>query len=338
MSPPKRINLALQGGGSHGAFTWGVLDRLLAEPRLEIEGLSGTSAGAMNAAVLAAGYANGGRDGAREALAAFWARVATLGALGPFQPTPWDRVSGHRHFERSPGFAFFDMFSRAFSPYEFNPLNLNPLRALLDEAIDYDLVRHQSGLKLFVAATNVQTGKARVFSHRDLSTAVLLASSALPFLFQAVEIEGEAYYDGGYSGNPCIYPLIYNCEARDVVIVQINPLRRDEIPTTARDVVDRINEISFNNSLVHEMRAIHFVTRLIDSGALDGRDYKRMNMHMVEASADMSRFGAASKMNTDRSFLEHLRSVGGAAASRWIEQNFEAVGERSSLDIARVFL
>jgi NTE family protein len=336
--PTKRLNLALQGGGSHGAFTWGVLDRLLEDPRLEIEGISGTSAGAMNAAVLAAGYARNGRDGARQALAAFWQRIAALGSLGPFQPTPWDRATGHRRLESSPGFFLFDMFSRAFSPYEFNPLNLNPLRTLLDDAIDYDGLRHASGIKLFVAATNVRSGKAKIFSNRDLSTDVLLASSALPFLFQAVEIAGQAYYDGGYSGNPCIYPLIYNCESRDVAIVQINPLHRDEIPTTAREVVDRVNEISFNNSLVHEMRAVHFVTRLIDSGALDGAEYKRMLMHMIEADAEMREVGAASKMNTDRAFLAHLMEVGRTAAESWLDRCYEDIGQRSSLDLAAAFL
>ena len=209
---------------------------------------------------------------------------------------------------------------------------------MLEQLIDWDVVRHADAVKLFIAATNVRSGKARIFRNREMSMEVLLASSGLPLVFQATEIDGEAYYDGGYMGNPCIYPLIYSCESRDVVVVQINPMHRDEVPRSARDIMDRINEISFNSSLLHEMRSIQFVTRLIDSGALDSSRYKRMNMHMVEAEDELKHFGAASKFNTDMKFLRHLHAVGRRAAEGWLAENYDQIGKRSTLDIAEKFL
>ncbi len=334
----KSLNLALQGGGAHGAFTWGVLDRLLEEERLEIDGISGTSAGAMNAAVLAEGYCKGGREGARAALGDFWERVGHLGSLNPLQGGPIDWMNDVWKIDPAPSDLLFDTISRVLSPYQFNPLNWNPLRTLLEDAIDFKTLAGYDGIKLFISATNVRSGKNRVFEHAELSADVLLASACLPFLFQAVEIDGEPYWDGGYMGNPAIYPLIYNCASRDIAIVQINPLTRDELPRTAPEILDRINEISFNSTLVREMRAIAFVSRLIDEQALDSTKYKRLNIHIVEAEDEMDDLGVASKMNARPDFLQRLHRIGRGAAERWLAESFDAVGERSSIDIVDRFL
>src|SRR5690349_14419574 len=259
----KAINLALQGGGAHGAFTWGVLDRLLEDERLAIDGISACSAGAMNAAVLAYGYAVGGREGARDSLAGFWRRISEAALTSPLQPSPLDRVLGDHSLRHSPAFVAFDMLTRLFSPYDYNPLGLNPLRDVLRRCVDFEvLAKAACPIKVFLSATNVRTGKVRVFERREVTVDAVLASACLPFLFQAVEIDGEAYWDGGYMGNPALFPLIYNCESADILVVHINPLERADVPRSATDIMNRINEISFNSSLMREMRAIAFVSRL----------------------------------------------------------------------------
>lgn len=336
--PAKQINLALQGGGAHGAYTWGVLDRLLEEPRIEIDAISGTSAGAMNAVILAAGLSDAGPAGARTRLDRFWRNVADLDRLSPIQRSVWDWIGGGYRLDNSPGLAFVESLTRTFSPYQVNPLNFNPLRGVIGDLVDFDLVRHASRVKLFISATNVCTGRARVFENRELSVAVLLASACLPQLFQAVEIDGAHYWDGGYTGNPAIFPLIYGSDTRDVVLVQINPLERPGVPKTARDIQDRVNEISFNASLMHEMRAIHFVTRLIHSGALDEKLYKRMLVHMIESEEALEAFGASSKLNADWDFLCTLKDIGRQAAGRWLDANFEKLGTESSIDVRETFL
>ncbi|WP_439816336.1 patatin-like phospholipase family protein [Zavarzinia sp. CC-PAN008] len=336
--PHKRINLALQGGGAHGAFTWGVLDRFLADDRIEIEGICGTSAGAMNAAVAAYGHARDGRDGARVALAAFWKKVAEAGAWGPIQRTPLDRMMGSFSLDRSPTYFWFDIMSRIWSPYQTNPLNFNPLRDILADCIDFDVLRTQSTIKLFVCATNVESGKVRVFQNNEMKVESLLASACLPFMFQTVEVDGQHYWDGGYMGNPAIFPLIYACESRDVVLVQINPLERRGVPRSAREILDRVNEISFNSTLMREMRAVHFVSRLIESGQLSSTDYKHMLIHMVEADDVLKELGASTKLVADLAFLEHLKGIGHAAADAWLEQHFDALGTRSTLDLVATYL
>ncbi len=334
----KWINLALQGGGAHGAFTWGVLERLLEDERIEIESISGTSAGAMNAAIFASGYSADGRAGARAALDDFWEQVSHIDRFSPVQRTLWDWLTGGFTLDHSPGFAAFEAMTKAFSPYQTNPLNYNPLRDILRELIDFDLVRHASRVKLFISATNVRTGRAHIFHNADLSPDVLLATACLPHLFQAVEIDGEHYWDGGYMGNPAIYPLIYEATSRDVVIVQINPLCRDEVPKTARDIQNRVNEISFNSSLMHEMRAINFVTRLIRSGALDEEHYKLMHIHMIEAEDELNPLGASSKFNADSHFLAALKDIGRRATEDWLDTNYERIGTESTLDLVPIYL
>lgn len=334
----KTINLALQGGGAHGAFAWGVLDRLLEEDRIGFEGLSATSAGAMNAVALAYGLTLGGREGARKVLTQFWRRVAHAGLVSPLQPTWFERAAHNHSLENSPAFVMFDLVTRLCSPYQFNPLNFNPLRHVLEQTVDFEKLRAESAVKLFLSATNVRTGKVKVFGNDEISADAVLASACLPFMFQAVNINGESYWDGGYMGNPAIYPLIYKCESRDVVVVHINPIERTEMPTTARDILNRINEISFNSSLMREMRAIAFVTKLIDDGVIEEGRMKRMLIHAIEAQDFMRDLGVSSKMNADWEFLTHLRDVGRERASQWLDANFEAVNERTSVDLGALYL
>ncbi len=334
----KQINLALQGGGAHGAFTWGVLDRLAEEPRIGFDGISATSAGAMNAAVFAYGLSQGGREGAKKALANFWRRVSHAAAFGPLQPTALDRLFGNKSLENSPAFIFFDMLSRVLSPYQFNPLNYNPLRDVLAECVDFEKLRKACcPVRLFLSATNVRTGKVRVFGNDEVNVDAVLASACLPFLFQAVEIDGDAYWDGGYMGNPCIYPLIYECQSTDVLIVHINPLERKHMPHTAAEILNRINEISFNSSLMREMRAISFVTRLIDAGEIKS-NMKRMLIHSIAANEVMSELGHSSKLNADWEFLVNLRDSGRAHADAWIRENFDRLGKESTVDIRGTYL
>ena len=305
-SVARRISLALQGGGAHGAFTWGVLDRLLQDERIVIEAISGTSAGAMNAAALAAGYAAGGREGARQALDRFWISTSEYAIFSPIQRTLIERLLGRWNLDRSPSYLWFNLLGRVYSPYQTNPLDHHPLREILSRQIDIDAVRACEALRVFVTATNVRTGRPRVFDRDDISLDALLASACLPHLYQAVEIDGEPYWDGGYMGNPAIWPLIYRCTTTDVVIVQINPVVREGIPRTSLEIDDRMNEIAFNSSLMHEMRAIEFVQRLLEEGALTEQvaaRYKNMRIHVIgdqETSARLATTAASAACGWQR--------------------------------------
>jgi NTE family protein len=334
----KRLNLALQGGGSHGALTWGVLDRLLEDDRIEIEGIAGTSAGAMNAVALAHGMTKGGSIGARETLDRFWYGVAAAARFSPIQRSLLDRLLGTWRLDLSPSYIAFDHLTRLLSPYQTNPGNYNPLEQVLEEVVDFDVVRGCTAVKLFICATNVRTGKIKVFPTEEMCREAILASACLPFLFQAVEYDGEHYWDGGYMGNPAIYPLIYRCQSPDVMIVQINPLHRDSVPDTAREIMDRVNEISFNSSLMREMRAIAFVSRLIENGKLDRSAYKRMNIHLLEADDQIGPLGASSKLNAEKAFLEHLKAIGRNACDDWLARNFDHIGVNSSVDLVETYL
>jgi NTE family protein len=335
----KTLNLALQGGGAHGAFTWGVLDRLLEEPKLDFEGIVATSAGAMNAVVMTYGLIEGGREGAQKALANFWRRVSHAAAFSPIQPTPLDRLTGNRSLENSPPYIFFDLVTRLMSPYQFNPLNINPLRRVLEQSMDFEALRTtRCKLKLNICATNVRTGKVKVFSNDDITCDAVMASACLPFIFRAVEIGEDAYWDGGYMGNPAIFPLIYGCEAPDVLIVHINPMARPELPRTATEIMNRVNEISFNSSLMREMRAIDFVTKLIDGGSQCSMELKRMLIHSISADDIMLGLGVASKINADWEFLTELRDAGRDRASAWLAQNYAHIGKQSTIDIQDAYL
>jgi NTE family protein len=333
----KTVNLALQGGGAHGAFAWGVLDRLLEDERIAFEGVSATSAGAMNAVVLADGLARGGRAAAREALATFWARIADAARFSPLQPLPIERLMHDHSLSLSPAFFFFDLMTKVLSPYQFNPFNFNPLRDTIAASVDFERVR-KGPLKLFLCATNVRTGKVKIFTQKEMCVDRTLASACLPFMFQAVEIQGEHYWDGGYMGNPAIFPLIYDCQSSDVVIVHINPIFRDCVPTTAHEIMNRINEISFNSSLMREMRAIAFVSKLIDDGHVHGDHLRRMLIHAIEAEEFMRELSVTSKLNADWEFLCHLRDVGREAAGKWLAASFDALGAQSTIDIREKYL
>jgi NTE family protein len=335
----RRLNLALQGGGAHGAFTWGVLDRLLEDERLVFDGISATSAGAMNATVMVYGYQQGGRAGARAALGNFWRRIAHAAARTPFQATWWDRLTGNRALENSPAFAWLDFITRVLSPYQLNPTDWNPLREVLTASVDFEAMRrHKLPIQLFLCATNVRSGKVKVFGESELSAEAVLASGCLPFLFKAVEIDGEAYWDGGYMGNPAIFPLIYRCASPDIMVVHINPIMRQELPITAGEILNRINEISFNSSLMREMRAISFVTRLIDDGEVEMDRLKRLHIHAISAEDRMRDLSVLSKFNADWDFLLDLKEVGRAHADAWLRENFDQIGRRSTIDINKTYL
>jgi NTE family protein len=338
----KIINLALQGGGSHGAFTWGVLDRLLEEDdRLKIEGISGTSAGAMNAMALLQGYDTGGAAGGRKSLQDFWTAVGGMGKWSMTQRSPLDQMMGNWNLDASPGAMMMDAWQRMFSPYQTNPFNFNPLRDLLTKMLDIELIRNADAFKIFVCATNVETGRSRIFERKDISIDAILASSCLPLAFQAVTIDGVPYWDGGYVGNPSIFPLIYGCDSPDVVLVQINPLMRRGTPDTPTEIVNRLNEISFNASLIGEMRAIAFVQHLVEEDHLKNEEagrLKKMNMHVIAAEKEMSAFGAASKSNASMEFLLHLKELGRRTTEIWLKENWDAIGTESSVDIHKMFL
>lgn len=336
----KIVNLALQGGGSHGAFAWGVLDRLLDDERISFEGITATSAGAMNATVTAYGLTIGGREGAKRALAEFWHRISKAAASSVLQPSIFDRMLNIRSLENSPAFIFFDMMTRLLSPYQFNPFNFNPLRDVLEATVDFERLRKDNVVKLFLCASNVRSGKVKIFRNHEITSSSVLASGCLPFIFQAVEIDGQAYWDGGYMGNPAIYPLIYHCQSADVVIVHINPIYREEIPRTAAHILNRLNEISFNSSLMREMRAIAFVAKLIDSGGIVDKSkmLKQVLVHSIEAESFMRDLGVSSKLNADWEFLTRLRDVGRERADQWLAANFDQLGVSSSVDVQDQYL
>jgi NTE family protein len=335
----KTINLALQGGGAHGAFTWGVLDRLLEEKNLAFEGLSATSAGAMNAAVFAYGLAVDGREGARKALAGYWKRVSEAARQGPLQPSFIDRMLGDHTLSWSPVFPFMGFLTRVLSPYEFNSANFNPLREVVEQSIDFDVLkRPDCPVKLFLSATNVRTGKVKIFAGEEISASAVMASACLPTIFHAVEIDGEAYWDGGYMGNPALFPLIYGCKSTDIVIVHINPLFRKEVPRAASDIMNRINEISFNSSLMREMRAVSFVTRLVTQKRIVGEELKHMLLHSIADDEFMGALSSTSKYNADWDFLIFLRDQGRKCADDWLARNFAKLGVESSIDIDKMYL
>jgi NTE family protein len=333
----KAINLALQGGGAHGAFTWGVLDRLLQDERIVIEAISGTSAGAMNAVVVADGIMADGYEGARSALYDFWKAIGDAAHFSPIQRNLIDVFMGNWNLDYSPGYLFFDLLNRVTSPYDLNPLNLNPLRDLLDEMIDFERVRSCDEIKIFVSATNVETGRVEVFDRHKLDADQVMASACLPFMFQAVEIDGVPYWDGGYMGNPVLFPFFHSCRSHDVVIVQINPIVRKGTPKTARAILERVNEITFNSSLLREFRAIDFVDRLLEEGRLDPDRYEKVLLHRIEADDELTPLGASSKLNAEWAFLRHLFDIGRRAADVWLDRNFDDLGERSTLDLRALF-
>ncbi|MFZ2088948.1 MAG: patatin-like phospholipase family protein [Desulfobaccales bacterium] len=338
MAKPKVIELALQGGGAHGAYTWGVLDRLLEDDRIVIEGICGTSAGAMNAVVLADGLDTGGKEGARQALKKFWSEISEAGRYSPFQRTWLDRLSGNWNLDYSPAFIFFDNLSRLLSPYQLNPFNIRPVSDLISSLVDFEHVRHAEGIKLFVAATNVRTGKQKIFRRQEMTADMVMASACLPYVFQAVEIDGEAYWDGGYMGNPALFPLVDLTGSQDIVIVQINPVYREEIPQTAPEIFNRINEITFNASLIKEIRSIAILKELIKTANLEDQKFKDVLFHLIANDEELNPLHASSKFNTEWAFFMHLHDIGYRTTSDWLDQNYDDLGKRSTLDYESVYL
>jgi NTE family protein len=336
--PMKRINVALQGGGSHGAYTWGVLDRLLEDERIEIEAISGTSAGAMNAVVMAEGLAEGGRSKAREQLAEFWEAVSVEARSSPIHRSVFDVLSSSWSLDFNPALAMMDMMTRVVSPYQFNPLNINPLKQMLLREVDFDRVQRCRKMRLFISATNVFTGQARVFTGRDVTVEAVLASACLPFMFQAVEIEGEPYWDGGYTGNPVLSPFFESCVSQDVLLVQINPIERRTVPTSAREIMDRVSEVSFNAPLLRELAHIEFINDCLRRGELFGRGYREVFLHRIGGDNELAGFSASSKMNAEWDFLQMLRDLGRAAAGDWLAANYDKLGQVSTMPVGSVIL
>jgi NTE family protein len=334
----KKINLALQGGGSHGAFTWGVLDHLLQDGRLEITGISGASAGAVNAVMLADGLARGGPEEARKRLSDFWRAASAGGSLPPVQRAITDRLFSLLPFASAPVQNWFQTMSRYFSPYDLNPLNINPLSDLIERFVDFDAIHNHPDIALYISTTNVHTGRLRIFSGDKVTADAVMASAALPFLFRAVEIDGVPYWDGGYMGNPAIFPFLQATDAEDVLVVQINPVARKTTPRTSTEIINRLNEITFNSALITELRTMDFVNQLIDEGRLPRgtreNEYRRLHIHRIHLGGLGSRLAASSRLKTDYDFFNLLHRAGVRAAKRFLDEHFDDIGKQSSIDLA----
>lgn len=341
-STKKKVNIALQGGGAHGALAWGILDALLEDGRIEVEGFTATSAGTMNALAFVQGIQEGGPEGARQKLHDFWQAISKAGTFfSPVRGNPVERFLGLGSGENPFSYFLFDSMTRLFSPYQFNPLDINPLRTVLEDTIDFDKIRACNKVKLFISATNVRSGKVHIFRNDDIGIDVALASSCLPFLFKSVEIKGEYYWDGGYTGNPALYPLFYQTDSNDILLIHLNPMYREEIPVTAPAIMNRLNEVSFNDSLLKELRSIAFVKKLIEHDMI--RDeykhmYKDLLVHPVRADDMMKDFSLTSKFDTDWDFLTTLRDSGRNGMKKWLEDHFDNIGKQSSVDLHAEFL
>lgn len=333
----KIVTLALQGGGSHGAFTWGVIDKLLEDGRLEIEGISATSAGSMNACVYAYGFLRGGTTSAREMLKVFWQKISVMDSFyNPLKSSIWEQWIHGNDISQSFNYNFFQSMTNLISPYQLNPFNFNPLRQVLEEVVDFDELAQSHLTKLFLSATNVRTGKVHVFPNEDVNADVVMASACLPFLFKAIIINGEAYWDGGYTGNPVLFPLVKHIKHRDVIIIHVNPIIRNKIPMEANEILDRINEISFNASLLKELRAFGLIELFVKRGWVKKEYIKRINplrFHSIRADDFLSHLNLASKYNASWSFLEELYHIGYKAADLWLEKHFDDIGKQSTLEI-----
>lgn len=337
-STKKRVSVAIQGGGAHGAFSWGVLDALLEDGRFEIEGLTGTSAGGMNAVAVAQGLSKGGADEARAELRNFWENISEAGSRSFINSRGFvDRMLGRYTMYNSPGFLWFDTMSLLFSPYQMNPLGYDPLKNTIEKCFDFDLLRSSKACKVFLCATHVFTGRLKVFNLQELSTEKLLATACLPTLYGAVKVDNEYYWDGGFIGNPVFFPLIYNCDARDIILIQLNPTVRDTLPMTSQSIRDRLNEITNNASVIREMRAIQLISKLLDDGAIEKDRMKRMLMHVIKHEEIFQDLGWSSKLNTEWEFISHLHEHGRRTAKDWIKKNYDSVGNKTTAPIEEYF-
>ena len=327
----KTVSLALQGGGAHGAFTWGVLDAILEDGRLAIEAVTGASAGAMNAVVMVEGWLNGGIDGARSQLETFWRKASIGSSLSPLQRALLRQMLGY--WRNQP---WMSAVTQNLGPYQVNPLNINPLRAAIDALIDFELLRASTDVKIFISATNVWTGKVTIFRRKELTADHLMASACIPTVFQAVEIDGVPYWDGGYTGNPALFPLYYETTTDDILLVQINPLERRQTPRTVREIENRLNEITFNGTLLRELRAVAFVQRLIKDGKLSAKDYKDVHLHRIDGAGALDKYQASSRLITEWDFFKKLRDAGRQTAQGWLAENYDEIGVRATVDLESV--
>jgi NTE family protein len=330
----KKLDIALQGGGAHGAYSWGVLDRLLDDERIEIDGICGTSAGAMNGVCAVYGLNKGGRNLAKHLLVKFWHRVSETGKNSVLQPSLMDKMMSRGNMDFSPGYRFFSMTAENLSPSQFNPLGFNPLEKILNELIDFEELHQLNPPKLFVCATNVLTCQPKVFGPSEITAKAVMASACLPYMYNAVEINGEFYWDGGYMGNPPLEPLIDNTvDTDDILLIQINPFNIKKVPNNIEEIKDRVNEISFNSSLLHEIRQIEFKRTLVEKGiTLDGA-LRKTYLHSISADHDLSELNLSSKLNTSWDFLMHLKNLGYAACNKWLEENYDNIGKVSTLKL-----
>ena len=330
----KKVAIALQGGGAHGAFTWGVLDKILEDGRFDILGVSGTSAGGMNAASIVQGLIKGGNEGARATLKDYWKSMSELSKkISPYALDPKDKKNKYYNLDHSLGYLLMGKIQENFSPYDINPSNKNPFGDFVKDFFDFSAIRNNKERKIFLGTTHVKTGKVKVFSNPDFCSDVLMASACLPFMFQAVQVDGEYYWDGGFIANPAIFPLIYECDTSDVIVVQVTKTYREELPKTRAEIVDRLKEITYNGCMVHEMRAIHFISRMIDEGKISDKSMKRMNMHVIKNEDSFKGLNLSSALNTDWDFLMMLHNEGRKTADKWINDHYEKVGtQQHSLD------
>ncbi|TGW14628.1 patatin-like phospholipase family protein [Candidatus Hepatobacter penaei] len=336
--PRKKIAIALQGGGSHGAFTWGVLDSLLEDGRLDIEGLSGTSAGGMNAVALAQGLLRGGLEGGRQEMRRFWQKIADGGLFSPYHRAFFPQSLDMRTPQFDPFRFFSSLMQNVFSPYQTNPLNINILRDMVEAFFDFELLRSAKELKLFLCATHVNTGKLKLFTLDTLTPQKMLASACLPFLFHAVEVDGENYWDGGFVGNPAIYPLIYSCDTPDIMVIQLTVMNRKRLPLTAHEVIERHKEITYNACLMREMRMIDFVGDLMQKGIIQEGTMKRLNMHLVRNESLFNDLDLSSALNPDWGFIHFLFEEGRKSGKAWIEKNYDAIGRCHSTNLHKEFV
>lgn len=333
----KKIAVALQGGGSHGAFTWGVLDSLLEDGRFDIEGLSGTSAGGMNAVALAQGLLKGGKEGARQEMQRYWKKIADVGMVSPFY-RPFSASQGSTGGASNPLQTLMGFMQHVLSPYQTNPFNMNLLRDMVEEFFDFELLRSAQGLQLFLCATHVNTGKLKLFTLDTLNAKKMLASACLPSLFQAVEVDGENYWDGGFVGNPAIYPLIYACETPDIMVIQLTVMNRKRLPLTAHEIIDRHKEITYNACLMREMRSIDFIGGLIDKGVIQKGAIKKLNMHLVRNEDLFNTLNLSSALNPNWEFISYLFDEGKKTGKKWIAEHYTAVGKCHSTNLHEEFV
>lgn len=337
-SKKKKIALALQGGGSHGAYTWGVLDALLEQDDIEVEGVSGTSAGGMNATATVQGIIKGGNKGARDMLQKLWGHIGEQGKKSLLKPSPIKKLVKNYDISDNPVYLLMNFVGNFLSPYQLNPQNIHPLRGMVTELFDFKSLQADKKTKLFLCATHVATGKLKIFTGKELHPDSVLASACVPNLFQAVEVDGEFYWDGGFIGNPAIYPLIYNCKTPDIMVIQIRRIHDPKIPTTVHDIQNRLGEITQNACLTREMRSIAFISKLIDDGIIPKDKLKKLNMHMIRDDAFFGGIERASGFCSDPDFLEFLFKAGRRAGVAWLEKNYDHIGKRTTAEIEEDFL